>query len=135
LAQILSLVPTGWYIIDKFNGSFTELSNGGTYTFANNTNYHAQRFVLHFNKNGKTIDVVTPGISAWGVPEGIEVSMNGFKSLTADILVSNLLGQVLYRASNVSTAETYTIAMQNISQVYLITVITPEKTQTIKVVR
>ena len=133
----LEQVPAGWrvYIEDKMTGAWQEITNNG-YSFKNNLEFRMERFVLHFSMKSNPIAQVHPSVVAWGMSIGIEVAFSNMRSLEAEILITNMMGQVVYNNKNVSTSESFNIPLaQREPQVYIVTITTPELTTTQKVVR
>jgi hypothetical protein len=130
-------VPIGYslYLEDKLTGEFHDL-NVDDYYFRNDANFRIDRFVLHFNKTGAPISAVTPESIAWGTPNGIKMTFNNMQSLFADVQVTNSIGQVIYTATNIETTNDFEVAINDPNpQVYIVTIVTPELTQSLKVVR
>jgi len=133
----LHQVPAGWrvYLEDKMTGAWQEITNDA-YRFNNNVEFRMERFVLHFSMKSDPIAQVHPGMVAWGMSRGIEVAFSNMRSLEAEILVTNMMGQVVFNNKKVSTSENYNIPLADREpQVYLVTIVTPELTTTQKVVR
>lgn len=130
-------IPVGWtvYLEDKMTGAWHDLTLSG-YTFKNNVNFQVERFVLHFNKTGDAIQPTDPNVIAWNVEQGIEVAFSNMVSESAEIMVTNLMGQVVYTTEAVPTNENHLIPIANdVVTVYMVTVITQELTVTHKVIR
>jgi hypothetical protein len=129
--------PTGWvvYLEDKMTGEWHDLTTG-SYDFRNNTVYKMDRFVLHFAKERGTIEPNNPDITAWGTREGIEVNFRNIISEKAEIIVSNMVGQIVYHNDHVFTRVNHLIPLRNFEpQMFTVTIITDGITEVHKVVR
>jgi hypothetical protein len=130
-------MPTGWqvYLEDKLTGSWHNLS-ASDYSFKNSNDFRIERFVLHFSMKTTLIEPAKPGVIAWGTQTGIELHFDDIRSLQAEVVVSNLIGQVVYINNAVSTSTNFVIPISNNDpQVYIVTVLSEELTETLKVVR
>jgi hypothetical protein len=130
-------MPSGWqvYLEDKLTGSWHDFTSGD-YSFKNRTDFRIERFVLHFSMKSAPIDPARPEAIVWGTQAGIEIHFDDMRSLQAEVVLSNLIGQVMHTNKAVSTQDNYIIPINDSDpQVYLVTVITEELTQTYKVVR
>lgn len=91
-------IPGGWtvFLEDKMTGAWHDMQLG-QYAFNNNVNFKVERFVLHFNMSGAPIEsVYGPSIKACRTDEGIEVSFTNIKAKQAEIVITNLAGQLLF---------------------------------------
>ena len=129
--------PFGWqvYLEDKLTGAWHDMRSGA-YSFKNNVNFRIDRFVLHFSMKSAPINPATPEAIAWGMSQGIEIHFEDMRSTHAEVMITNLLGQVLHSNPHASTGENYIFPISdNDPKVYMVTVRTDELTKTIKVVR
>ena len=131
-------IPGGWtvFLEDKMTGAWHDMQLG-QYSFNNDVNFKTERFVLHFNMYGAPIEsVYGPSTKAWRTEEGIEVSFTNIKAKQAEIVVTNLAGQLLYVDHKVSTEGNYVIPMDNVVQeLFIVTVKSVELNESHKVVR
>lgn len=129
--------PDGWQVFleDKLTGAWHNLSDKA-YNFRNNTGFQIDRFVVYFSMQSSPIERPQPKIVAWVTAKGIEVNFENITDIKAEVLVSNITGQIVHNNKTVSTEENYHIPIQsNMPQMYLITVVTSAQRYVLKVVR
>lgn len=128
------MMPAGWrvYLEDKRTGAWHDLG-AGDYNFTNDLNFRVDRFALHFNKTGENINVIHQEVIGWSGADGLILMFNNMKSTTAEVLVTNLVGQVIL-TKTVDTREQVILPLKGSEPaIYIVTVTTPEKTMSIKV--
>jgi hypothetical protein len=119
------------YLEDLLTGQMINLDQQSSYTFQAATNDDENRFLLHFNGVTGLEDVASESnIQVYSVDDMIYI--NSSENLSADILVYNINGQLLYQ--DVMRGETLkSIQWEASSGIYLVSVVSEETTTTEKV--
>jgi hypothetical protein len=107
----------------------------GEYTFANDVNYSESRFKLHINKMPIGIPTNTAEFARiFGDQNGLNVAFLNPTSTTAEVLITNLTGQLLY-SGKVSTGSVFTYPVNASPSVYIVRVVSAQEVTTQKIVR
>lgn len=116
---------------DKQLGFTQNITNNPVYTFDASTQDDENRFLLHFNGVTGVEDIAgESNIQVYSVDDMIYI--NSLENLSADILVYNINGQLIYNEQ--MNAETLKrISLGTSSGVYLVNIITEESSATHKV--
>lgn len=123
------------YLEDLFTGVFTDLKESD-YSFKNYGN-PSERFKLHYYPLGKPLfELQTQKITSYANEVGIVVRFDNISNARAKVLISNVIGQEVYRSNNVSTEEDFIYPVdENTPLTYIVTVITNDATVSTKIVR
>jgi len=136
----LTETPAGWriYLEDVLAGAWHDLS-AAPYTFKNDSQARVDRFKLHFSMKSEAFEPIRTEFIAWGTDAGIIVKNINFASNKVDIMVTNIVGQVVYEAKQVDLGDQYVISMsafdKSMPAMYIISINADEEQQAIKIVR
>ncbi|MCH8554017.1 MAG: hypothetical protein LAT76_02605 [Schleiferiaceae bacterium] len=133
----ISPVQYNLFLEDKELGILHPFINGN-YSFSNTSSNLVNRFVLHFG-NSLSLDQIVmsqPAVYVGGNSDGITIDFVDIESEFADVEIVNLLGQVLFKSSEVSTRSSFTFLVENSTpRIWLINVRTKEIHSNFKIIR
>jgi hypothetical protein len=108
------------YLTDKKSGAVTELSQGIEYNFIASEGDDASRFLIHFSALG--IDDPASRINYSVYAASGNIYINSLENRDADVIISNLAGQVVLTGRTNGNASTMISAGNLQNGVYLVTV-------------
>lgn len=123
-----------YYLEDKKENIFTDLSVNGNYSFFSSTSDASGRFNLHILKNALgTGDMINAGnFSVWSENGRLIVAIPGNDMLPADLKVYDLSGRVLC-SEKIISGNRYETGVNAITGIYLVEIVTPKGTAVKKV--
>jgi hypothetical protein len=117
---------------DQQLGIAQNIANNPVYTFQASAQDNPNRFLLHFNGVTGIQDLANEsGISVYSVDDIIYI--NSMKDLSADILVYNINGQLIYNAQ-MNAESLKMISLGTSSGIYLVNIVAKENSAIHKVV-
>ena len=117
---------------DKLTGNWHDL-NKGPYTFTNDSQFQIERFRLHFN-NGRREVALQPEVHVWSGQEGLNIEFERFPSGFAEIMVTDIMGNLIYQEDRVNTNTLKTIPDNKLSAANLI-IVTVRSNQIVRSVK
>ena len=119
------------YLEDQLTDQMINLSTQNSYTFEASTDDDANRFLLHFNGVTGVEDVANQNnIQVYSVDDMIYI--NSLEDLSADILVYNINGQLVYNGQ-MNGESLKRVSLGTSSGVYLVNIVSEETSSTHKV--
>lgn len=107
----------------------------GDYNFVHDPSFSETRFTVHINKTGGQTDVFGQDYTRiYTDDDGISIAFYNPEATQADVLITNLAGQILYTGT-VSTGALFTYPVNAPPAMYIVYITLPNKTTFDKVVR
>jgi hypothetical protein len=135
--MVEATVDLGWYVEleDHKTGELHNMRDS-EYNFTNDPDFNGNRFTVHINKQGESIaSYNAERVYIHGNDDGINVVFGFMKeAASADVLITNLAGQVLFNQT-VSTEAPFIFPVREDISMYVVHVVTNGKVTHEKIVR